>query len=94
MTNTFFENVGKLKEPYMEMKASHNHIYEDVRGLSSLICHYHLVQNNLSSRLLYKNLHLKICRITMLAVVLYESGTWYPWLRTEDRHRAFGEKKP
>jgi hypothetical protein len=46
MTNTLFENVGKLKQPYLELKASDNRIYEVTRKLNSGNCHYHFVQNN------------------------------------------------
>jgi len=47
------------------------------------------VQNILSSRLLSKNLKIKIYRTILLAVVLYGCGTWSVTLREEHRLRAF-----
>ena len=51
-------------------------------------CH-HLVQNILSSSLLYKNLKIKIYRIIILPVVLYGCDTWSLALREERRLRVF-----
>jgi hypothetical protein len=50
---------------------------------------YHSVQNLLCSRLLPKNLKIKICRIIILAVVLYGCETWLLTLRVERRLRLF-----
>jgi len=47
------------------------------------------VQNLLSSRLLYKNLKIKIYRITILPVVLYGCETWLLILREERKLRVF-----
>ena len=47
------------------------------------------MQNILSSRLLSKNLKIKIYRTILLAVVLYGCGTWSVTLREEHRLRAF-----
>jgi len=47
------------------------------------------VQNRLSSRLLSKNLKIKICRTIILPVVLYECETWSLTLREERRLRVF-----
>jgi hypothetical protein len=47
------------------------------------------VQNLLSSRLLSKNLKIKICRTTILPVVLYGCETWSLTLREERRLRVF-----
>ena len=47
------------------------------------------VQNLLSSRLLSKNLKIKIYRITILPVVLYGCETWSLTLREERRLRVF-----
>jgi len=63
---------------------------------------YHSVQNLLSSRLLCKNLKIKIYRTIILPVVLYGCETWSltlreeRWLRVfEDRvlRRVFGPKR-
>ena len=50
---------------------------------------YHSVQNLLSSRLLSKNLKIKIYRTTILPVVLYGCGTWSLTLREERKLRVF-----
>ena len=53
---------------------------------------YHSVQNLLSSRLLSKNLKIKIYRTIILPVVLYGSETWSLTLREERRLRVFENK--
>jgi len=50
---------------------------------------YHSVQNILSSRLLSKNLKIKIYRTTILPVVLYGCETWSLTLRGERKMRVF-----
>ena len=50
---------------------------------------YHSVQNLLSSRLLSKNLKIKIYRTIILPVVLYECENWSLTLREERRLRVF-----
>jgi hypothetical protein len=50
---------------------------------------YHSGQNLLSSRLLSKNLKIKIYRTIMLPVVLYGRETWSLTLREERRLRVF-----
>jgi hypothetical protein len=50
---------------------------------------YHSVQNLLSSRLLTKNLKIKIYRTIILPVVLYGCETWSLTLREERRLRLF-----
>ena len=50
---------------------------------------YHSVQNLLSSRLLSKNLKIKICRTITLSVVLYGCETWSLSLRDERKLRVF-----
>jgi hypothetical protein len=46
-------------------------------------------QNCLSSSLLSKNIKIKICRTTILPIVLYGCGTWSLTLREEHRPRMF-----
>ena len=53
---------------------------------------YHSVQNLLSSRLLSKNLKIKIYRTIILPVVLYGCETWSLTLREERRLRVFENK--
>jgi hypothetical protein len=53
---------------------------------------YHSVQNLLSSRLLSKNLKIKIYRTIILPVVLYGRETWSLTLREECRLRVFGNR--
>ena len=50
---------------------------------------YHSVQNLLSSRLLSKNLKIKIYRTVILPVVLYGCETWSLTLREERNLRVF-----
>ena len=50
---------------------------------------YHSVQNLLSSRLLSKNLKIKIYRTIILPVVLYECETWSLTLREGRKLRVF-----
>ena len=50
---------------------------------------YHSVQNLLSSRLLSKNLKIKIYRTISLPVVLYGCETWSLTLREEKKLRVF-----
>jgi len=56
--------------------------------VSSRSC-YHSVQNLLSSRLLSKNLKIKIHRTIILLVVLYGCETWSLTLREERKLRMF-----
>jgi hypothetical protein len=56
---------------------------------SENVC-YHSVQSLLSSRLLSKNIKVKIIyKTTILPVVLYVCGTWSLTLREENRLRVF-----
>ena len=49
----------------------------------------HSVQNLLSSRLLYKNLKIKIYRTIILPAVLYGCETWSLTLREQRKLRVF-----
>jgi len=53
------------------------------------VAKYYSVQNLLSSRLLSKNLKIKIHRTIILPVVLYGCETWSLTLREERRLRVF-----
>jgi hypothetical protein len=50
---------------------------------------YHSVQNLSSSLLLSKNVKTRICKTTILSLVLYEYETWSLTLREEHRLRVF-----
>ena len=50
---------------------------------------YHSVQNRLSSRLLSKNLKIKIYRTIIFPVILYECETWSLTLRKKRKLRVF-----
>jgi len=50
---------------------------------------YHSVQNLLSSRLLTKNVKIKIYRSVILLVIIYGCETWSLTLREERRPRVF-----
>jgi hypothetical protein len=50
---------------------------------------YHSVQNLLYSRLLSKNIKIRIYKTIILPVVLYGCGTWFLKLRDEHRLRVF-----
>jgi hypothetical protein len=54
---------------------------------------YHSVQNLVSSRLLSKNVKIRIYKTTILPVVLYGCETWSLTLREEHRLRVFGPKR-
>jgi len=58
------------------------------RLMSGNAC-YHSVQKLLSSRLLFKNLKIKIYRTIILPVVLYGCEAWSLKLREERKLRVF-----
>jgi len=67
-----------------------NSIQEEIKSRLKLgNAFYHSVQNLLSSRLLSKNLKIKIYRTIILPVVLYGCETWSLTLREERRLRVF-----
>jgi len=67
-----------------------NSIVEEIKSrlMSEGAC-YHSVQNLLSSRLLSKNLKIKLYRNIILPVVLYGCETWSLTLRKERKLRVF-----
>jgi len=67
-----------------------NAIAEEIKsGLRSGNACCHSVQNLLSSRLLYKNLKIKIYRTVILPGVLYGCETWSLTWREEGKLRVF-----
>jgi len=67
-----------------------NSIQEEIKSRLRLgnAC-YHSLQNRLSSRLLSKNLKIKIYRTIILPIVLYGCVTWSLTLREERKLRVF-----
>jgi hypothetical protein len=75
----FKDNSNKSKFDSEEIK----------RTLNSGNAFYHSVQNLLSSRLLSKNVKIRIYNTIILPVVLYGCETWSLTLREEHRLRVF-----
>ena len=70
-----------------------NSIQEEIKSrLKSGSACYQSVKNLLYSRLLYKNLKIKINRTTSLPVVLYGCKIWSLTLRKERRLRVFQKR--
>jgi len=87
--NSTFERVEEFK--YLGTTATNqNSIAEEIKSsLKSGNTCYHSVQNLLYSRLLSKNLKIKIYRTVILPVVLYGCETWSLTLREERKLRVF-----
>jgi hypothetical protein len=65
-------------------------IHEEIKSrLNSRNACYHLVQSLLSSRLLSRNVKVKIYKTIILPVVLYGCNTWSLTLREKHRLRMF-----
>jgi hypothetical protein len=87
--NRWFYNVAQFR--YLgTMITNQNLIQVEIkRRLNSGIACYHSVQNLLSSRLLSRNIKIKIYKSIILPVVLYGCETWSLTLREEHRLRVF-----
>jgi hypothetical protein len=64
-------------------------VQEEIKRLNSGNACYHSVQNLLSSRLLSKNVKVRIYRTIILPVVLYGCETWSLTVRQEHKLRMF-----
>jgi hypothetical protein len=87
--NSSIERVEEFKYLGTTLTDQHS-VQEEIKSRLKLgnAC-YHSVQNLLSSRLLSKNLKIKMYRTIILPVVLYGCETWLLTLREERRLRVF-----
>jgi hypothetical protein len=81
--------VAKIKY-FGKTVTDQNYMQEEIKSrLNSGNACYHSVQSLLTSRLLSRNVKVKIYETIILPVVLYGCGTWSLTLMEEDRLRVF-----
>jgi t-SNARE complex subunit (syntaxin) len=87
-----FHLMNTLRNLRISQVTNRNLIQDEIKGrLNSGNACYHSVQSLLSSRLLSKNLKIRIYeyKTIILSVVLYGCETWSLTLREEHRLRVF-----
>jgi len=87
--NTTFERVEECKYLGTTLTNQNSIPEENKSRLRSGNACYHSVQNILSSRLLPKNLKIKVYRTIILPIVLYGCETWSLILREERKLSVF-----